>query len=343
MRVRRILFLVFSVALAAGLVVLLIHLGKVNLHVTARMLRNVSVLNFAELVGLNALLIGISTARWRLIDAALRHPSDSVPSRTTAFFVTSMGMALGLILPVQIGMTTARTIGTHAYGRTLKRGTGGTIFEQSFDLVVVMVLAGASVMTWLLHGGGWTWLVLATPLVALAFVAVSPCVRLAQSLARKVPDLTERPRPSWLLLLPYDWSMRFLRGLSGVQHSGLLNVRLARRLLTLSVVRFSVVTLMGAQTARAISAHIPIWRMAAMVPFSTITNLIGITPGGIGLNELTSAAVLSLFGTPLPIASQWALANRLLVIPSCCAVVLFTLPFLIVERGFSGRARGAKG
>lgn len=332
MKLRRILFLIFSALLAGFLIVLLIHLGRVNLHVTVQMLGRVSVINFVELVLLNGLLIGISTVRWRSIDAVLRHPSDAVPSGVTAYFVTSTGMALGLILPVQLGMTAARTIGTRAYGRTLKRGTGGTVFEQSFDLLIVVILAGASAITWFLHGGGWMWLACAVPLLALALLVVKPSVRFVQLIARRVPDLTALPKPAWLPRRPYRWLVRILRGLSDIQHSGLLSVRLARRLLALSILRFSVVVLMGAQTARAIAARIPLWHMAAMVPFGTVANLLGITPGGIGVNELTSATVLSMFGTPLSLASQWALANRVLVILSCCAVVAVALGLLKIGK-----------
>ena len=329
---RRILFLIFSVLLGGLFILLLIHLGKVNLRVTGQMLRSVSVLNFVELMLLNGLLIALSTLKWRITDSVLRHPSDAVPSKMTAFFVSSTGMALGLILPVQLGMTTARTIGTRAYGRTLKRGTAGTVFEQSFDLVVVFALAGASAITWLLHADGWVWLACAVPLIGVALLTVKPVVRLAQSLARRVPDLAGRPRPGWIPERPYRWSERLLRGLSELQHSGLLNSRLARLLLLLSIVRYGVVILMAGQTARAIGAEIPLWQMGAMAPFATVANLVGITPGAIGVNELTSAAALSLFGTRFPIASQWALANRILGSAACFAVLLCAFILLGVLR-----------
>lgn len=321
MKLRRILFLLLSILLGGFFLVLLIHLGKINLRVTLQMLGRVRAIDFIELVILNGLLIGLSTIKWRTIDAVLRHSSDAIPSKITAFFVTSTGMALGLVLPVQLGMTTARTVGTRAYGRTLKRGTGGTIFEQSFDLLVVVILTGASAITWFFHGGGWMWLVCAVPLITLALLAVTPSVRLLQTLAGRVPDLSARSRLPWLPGLLYEWSKRALGSLSNVQHSGLLNARLAHRLLLLSAIRFGVVVLMAGQTARAVGVDIPLWQMAASVPFVFIANLISMTPGGIGLNELTSATVLSMFGTPFSLASQWALANRVLGTGACFSVV----------------------
>ncbi len=106
------------------------------------------------LVLLNILLIYLSTEKWRSVDAALRHTSDPVPSRIAAFGFTSTGMALGQVLPIQVGMTAARTFGTHFYGSPLKRGTAGTLLEQSFDLLNVLLLAVASAATWFLGGGG---------------------------------------------------------------------------------------------------------------------------------------------------------------------------------------------
>lgn len=340
MKLRRILSLIISALLGGLFLVLLIHLGNVNLRVTLEMLRHVSAVDFLELVSLNGLLVGLSTVKWRAIDAVLRRASDKVPSRMTVFFLSGMGMALGLILPVQLGMTAARTIGVRSYGGTLKRGTGGTVYEQGFDLLVIVILAGASAVAWFFHGGGWMWLACAISSIAVALLSVRPVVRLAQSLVRNVPDLTAQPRPRWLPERPYQWSGRLLRGLSDLQHSGLLNLRLARRLILLSIARFAVVVLMACQTARAIGVHIGIWPMTAAIPFASLANLFAVTPGGVGVNELTSATVLKMFGIPLSIASPWAIANRILVMFSCCVVVAASwFPLNIVGFAKIGKSR----
>ena len=69
---------------------------------------------------------------------------------------------------------------------------------------------------------------------------------------------------------------------------------------------------MAAQAAQAIGAQIPVWHLAAAMPFVIIACVIVITPGGLGVNELTYATALHLFGTPLAVGAQWALANRFL-------------------------------
>jgi uncharacterized membrane protein YbhN (UPF0104 family) len=119
-----------------------------------------------------------------------------------------------------------------------------------------------------------------------------------------------------------------LRNLSDLQHSGILHGGLARRLVMLSVFRFLVVVLMSVETAEAIGMHIPLWQMAAAVPFVVIASVLALTPGGLGVNELTSVTALKMFGTPLAVGAQWALANRVLIAVSyfvvalCAAIVL---------------------
>jgi hypothetical protein len=125
------------------LIVLLIKISKLDLRVTVQQLRSVSWLSFAKLVLLTAVYVFLSTQKWRCVDAALRRPTDSAPSRTMSFALTSIGVALGQVLPVQFSMSAARTLGTYLHGRAC-RGTGGTLFEQSFDVLIVGFLAIAS-------------------------------------------------------------------------------------------------------------------------------------------------------------------------------------------------------
>jgi uncharacterized membrane protein YbhN (UPF0104 family) len=320
MTLRRAFLLLASIVLAVVLVVLLIRIGKIDLRLTLQQLESVNPVAFVKLVLLNGLLVYLSTTKWRSIDAVLRRPSDSVPSRITSFAVTSVGMALGLVLPVQIGMTAARTLGTYVHGRPLKRGTAGTLFEQSFDLLIVLFLAVASGITWLYSGGAVMWMACAAAMTAVALLAADPSIRLIRRLGASFSARTAAPHN------------RILRAVWELQHSSLLNASLARRLVMLSAVRFGVVVLMAGQTAEAIHAHIPLWHMAAAVPFVGIANVIAVTPGGIGVNELTSSTALKFFGTPLAVAAQWSLANRFLVTASCFAVAACAALMWAVER-----------
>lgn len=322
MTLRRVILTLASIGLSAVLIVLLIRVGKIDLRSTWRQVQGASRIAFIKLVLLNVLLIFLSTVKWRSVDAALRNASDSVPSRAAAFSVTSIGMALGLILPVQIGMTTARTLGTYFYGSPLKRGTAGTLLEQSFDLLIVLFLAVASAATWFFFGAGLMWTLSAAVMVAVALLMIGPLVRLIRSISHYLAGA----------VVPQNRRWGILQSFSELLCSDALNTALMRKLVMLSAARFAVVVLMAGETAAAINAPIPLWHLAAATPFAFLANLIGVTPGGLGVNELAFASVLKMFGTPFSIGAQWALANRVLGVASCFLVAFFAAAVIGVKR-----------
>ena len=313
---RRSFLLVASVALAIVLTILLIKVGNVDLIVTLQQLKSVSFRAFANIVLLNALMVYLSTEKWRSIDAAWRSPSDSVPPRSTSYALTSVGLAMGTFLPVQLAMASARTLGTHVHGRALKRGTAGTLLEQGFDVYTISFLAIASAITWSRHGGARTWVFCASAAIASALLSVGPLVHILRWLTVhcKIPTTG-----------PYS---RISRNVWDLQRSGVLNTELACRLVTLSALRTGTVILMSIQTAEGVGLHIPVWQMAAAIPFVSVATIIAVTPGGIGLNDFAGAGALQIFGTPFATGAQWVLANRVLITASyffvtiCLAVTL---------------------
>jgi len=319
MNLRRWILGIASAALTIFLIVLLVKVGKIDFRTTLQQLRSVSLLSFTKLLLLNCLLVYLSTEKWRSIDAAWRRPSDTAPSMTTAFAHTSAGFALGILLPVQLAMSTARTFGTHLHGRALKRGTAGTLFEQGFDVLTVGLLAAASGLTWFYKGGGVMWIASAATATVLGLLAAGPSIRVLRWLAEWCSVRAAGPRNPIKALMG---------SLSELRYSSLLNARLARRLLMLSTFRFGVVVLMSVETAEAIGVHIPLWQMAASIPFVVIASVIALTPGGLGVNELTSVTALKVFGTPLAVGAQWAVGNRILIaisyfsVATCAAIML---------------------
>jgi uncharacterized membrane protein YbhN (UPF0104 family) len=326
MNLRRSFLWAGSAVLTIFLIVLLMKISKVSIDVTVQQLRSVSWVSFTKLVLLNGLLVYLPTAKWRSIDATWRRPTDSVPSWTKSYALTSVGLALGVVLPAQLAMSTARTMGTHVHGRALKRGTAGTLFEQSFDMFAVGFLAVASGITRFYKGGDLMWTVSAVAATVIALLVVGPSIRLIRWGSKSRNYTSEVPRTRLDAVLRAFFELR---------HSGLLNAGLAQRLVMLSTVRFCVVVLMSVQTAEAINVHVPLWQMAAALPFVVMASVIALTPGGLGVNELTSVTALRIFGTPLAVGAQWALANRALIAVSyffvaICAVVLLAVQRFIV-------------
>jgi uncharacterized membrane protein YbhN (UPF0104 family) len=310
---RRLSLWIASAALTILLIIVLVKVGKIDLRVTLQQLRRVTMLSLAELVLLTGLHVYLSSKKWRCVDAALRRPSDTVPSRTMSFALTSIGVALGQVLPVQLSMSIARTVGTYFQGGALRRGTGGTLF-------VVVFLAIASGFTRLYSGGGTMWTVCAIALIGLAMVSIGPVVRLVRNQIISLTARTGAPRN------------RILRSIADIHQSGLLSESLARKLMALSAARFVIQALMAAQAAKAIGVQIPLWHLAAAMPFVIIACVIVVTPAGLGVNELSYATALHMFGTPLAIGAQWALANRFLVASSCFVVAACATGLLGFEK-----------
>ena len=95
------------------------------------------------------------------------------------------------------------------------------------------------------------------------------------------------------------------------------------------------------QTAEAIGAPVPLRYFAAAVPFVVIASVIALTPGGLGVNELTFATALKVSGTPLARGAQRALADRVFLAVSYYSVAIGATTILLVERGMVPSRRDA--
>jgi uncharacterized membrane protein YbhN (UPF0104 family) len=316
---RRGFLLAVSFGLSGFLIFVLIKVGKIHLGATLAHLRNVNGSACAALLVLTALHIYLSSLKWQKIDGFLRSGSDSAPSAFASFAFTSVGVVCGQILPVQISMSAARTLGTYFYGSALKRGTAGSLFEQSFDVWIMGFLAVASGITWLAGGGAAVYLISAVVMTASAVFAVGPMIQAAHWIVRS----SAKGR----------WSHnRIVRRVADLEHSGFLHAGLGRQLMALSAARFAVQIWMLKEVAAAVGAHIPVWQLAAATPLAALAYALAITPGGIGVTELGYTFALKLFGTSVTVAAPWVLEARVLIFTSSCLVAIFGLSFLSTQR-----------
>jgi len=337
---RRVVMFTASAALAALLILVLVRLARIDIAAAVSEVRTAKGTAIVKLVLLNAILIMLSTEKWRSVDSALRASSDPVPTRTVSFALTSLGMALGFLLPVQFGMAAARTLGTHFYGNAFRRGMAGSIFEQSFDVLTVCVLAFASALTLTFRAGAETWICAAIVMMIVVY-ALAGCV---MRVSRDVAAFAGRK-------LPASWGVSAgLKRLSELEDAGVLSARLARRLIILSGMRFGVVVLMAGETAAAVSAQIPLWHLAAAIPFVVLATAIAVTPGGVGVNELTYSGALSVFGTSFSAAANWTIANRVLGMTASFLVAFIAAAIFAIgslrgtgNRGLQTSPRLAKG
>jgi uncharacterized membrane protein YbhN (UPF0104 family) len=285
---------------------------------------------FVRLALLFALNSFLSSEKWRMTDRVISDGEGNPLPRSTAFGLTTMGVALGQFLPIQVSMSIARTLGTLFYGRALRRGTVATLFEQAFDLLVAVLMIVASACTLLVHGGGLVWLAFGLCGGLLGVSGVGSLMRLVNRLAGR---LTAK-RTNWV---------RWRRTLFDFQQSGLFQENLARPLTLISLARFVVLVLMTDQVSSGIHIAIPLWRLAAAVPFAIVGAVVGITPGGLGVAEAAYAAVLNMYGLPLALSTQWAIANRLLSFAAAMVAAILGVLLAVAGKAFERfRAQGSK-
>jgi len=307
-----IIMILVSLLAGAGLVYLLLVASSVRWQEVLGRSLAVDRMAFVRLSFLVALSSALSAEKWRMTDRVIsRGVADPLP-RTTAFGLTALGVALAQFLPIQVSMSVMRTLGTLFRGRALRRGTVATLFEQAFDFLVTVLMMGVAACTRLARGGGAMWLLF-------AFVGVLLVVSSVGRLMGIVSRLTMRAAA--LRICP----ARARRALTELQQSGLFEANLARPLTLISVGRFVILVLMASQVSSGIHLAIPLWRLAATVPFGLLAAAAGITPGGLGIAEAANAAVLNWCGLPLTISTEWAIANRLV-----CSAAVFAVAGLAV-------------
>lgn len=309
-RLRSFLLALASIAIGIVLIASLVSVAKIDPRETLRQLGKTNRIAFTKLALLMSLYAYLSARKWRLMDAVIRRSQDAALPGLRSFALTTAGMALGQVLPIPISMAVARTLGMYDHDSPVTRGTVGTLFDQGFDFLIVCFLIPASVTTRLFKGGALMWMGVAAPMALLALLGAGTTVRWLHRIAVFF-SAGKSAHPS-----------RLQRGFTELQHSGLLNADLARKLVALSALRFVVLVLMAGETTEAISANVPLWHLAAAMPFVVFSNALAVTPGGLGVNEITCATALGLFGTALPAAAQWALANRFLMAAASFAVAI---------------------
>jgi uncharacterized protein (TIRG00374 family) len=195
--------------------------------------------------------------------------------------------------------------------RNAWHSAAATLYEQTFDLIVVALLGLVSIFC-LASGLTQIWLI--ASVLLLAFFALT--LRFSSTLLQKLLHMFSNIR-----LLP----QRVRKILAGSDK--MLDLSLVRKLVLFSIFRFVLLCFAAAATTYAAGLPVPALHLAIAMPLVALASLLPLTPGALGVNEFVFASVLAALGTPFEIGLQWALINRLLVILSSlligtCGVLL---------------------
>jgi hypothetical protein len=290
---------IVSALLALGLIVALFHTSGLEVARVARLVLATRPGPFLVLLFMAAAHVMLAGEKWRLVEQTMSN--GATRSRRLCFGLTALGGALGQVLPIQVATALSRSLGSQVLaGSGLWRSAVGTVFEQSFDFLIVAFIGIESI--WCVRTGDLSsFVVSASALVIAALLVAGPVAKLAKIFMRRLapPRSTLAPRVGHIAHV--------------LLSSGLVDDRLVRRLLALSALRFLVLWGMAAATTAAVGLDIPPLELAACLPLVMLATALSLTPAGIGVNEWTFAAALTALGTPLDVAGEWALANRILV------------------------------
>jgi hypothetical protein len=144
-----------SCLLAIALLVALLLRVNLDFAALGRLFAAVRAECFAVIVVLVAASVFLASEKWRLVDV---HLAQSSLPRSRAFYVTltGLGQACGQVLPTQLALVLSRSVGTWmTQGGGSRRSVVGTVLEQAFDLLAVLIFIVPSVVALVLGGFWW--------------------------------------------------------------------------------------------------------------------------------------------------------------------------------------------
>jgi hypothetical protein len=238
----------------------------------------------AAIVGLTALNILISAEKWRLIMAARAKASAETVDHPVAFFYTALGALLGQVMLPQLSTTLLRGLAARLHtDKSAMAGARTAVIEQSFDLIVGLLLAAATVLViaGLLAPPHWPWAVV----LMLAAVSLGAC-------------------------LIGRWRRPFG-----------LTPGLGLTLVALSGLRYLVLAARAVLVVWCAALPLVWWLPAMTLPLAQLSTLLAVTPGNLGITEWGWSGALALLGVPMAAAASFVLVHRVLGLAGQVATV----------------------
>lgn len=315
--------------LSALLLMLLFRTLPFDAESYRAVLANARWTGLAGIVAATVLHCWITGVKWRYVTRLTSHSTDL---GLGYYLYSALIGLLGQVLPLQVAMLAGRSLALRAHAKVpLRRGAGGVVFDQFFDLLIPMtmlvpiILAATSVVS--VSAGA-----------ALALGAVALAGALLVGVGGRAVLRTIR---AVVLLAPKRW-----KGVGALQS---LEQR-APQLLA----RRTLATLYGLSTLRVANLVFRAWLVAwtlhldlswAVVLFAncgvTFSLIFAFAPGALGVVEWGWVGMLHLFGMGPTEATQYALSSRLFAV---AALILINLAHGILLVAYWGikRARNVQ-
>ncbi|MCB2059968.1 MAG: flippase-like domain-containing protein [Novosphingobium sp.] len=269
----------------------------------------------AAITGLTVLQVAFSALKWQRVLAKTGGEQQGVPF-SFYYGCTALAAFMSQFLTVYLASIIVRGWAVKRWhGLNASHGAGTSLFEQVFDVLVLVVMALPALIVWSLGGtlGQWAMVTVA------ALIAGAACLRFVGPAIGALAVL-ERFLPKMRKLVEL-----FERSTS----AGLLSQRFMFEIYALSVLRYF--TLLVRAPLLIVAFGLPL-AMSDIVPGFTIvqaTQLAAITPGQLGIREWTWSGILALRGYDLQLAAHFAIDLRII---GMLAIALAALPVVALLR-----------
>ncbi len=296
--VRKFLPFVFALALVGWLAA---HSG-ISAGEIVGSLRRVSAVALIGIILSTGVFLALSTMKWKMVMARLRPEDEHHRGWSYGFYYTALGAVLSLVVLPQAAMVVARGYGDKfKLGKSPASTTAATLYEQLFDVVPIIAIAGTAVVANLLNWSPGQWLIAIVAAVAASGVLVALVLRTPfWSFGRYLPSpLRDRigTRLEWF---------------ASPTAQAVLEPCFVLQVYAISVLRYLVLMARSYLIFEAMRLSLGSYGFAKAYSVVSVSRLLFITPGGLGIAEWSWTGVLSWLGMPLQESVRFVLANRVL-------------------------------
>jgi uncharacterized membrane protein YbhN (UPF0104 family) len=289
------------ILLGAAMLVLLFEWSGITFADLGSRLSHSPVWLIPALMMLSVVQVMLSAVKWREV-LATYGTEGGTPSLRFCIFQSTVANLLSQLVSIYLSSSVVRgAAARRSQSFSTSHGLASSAYEQLFDIAVMGIFVLATVTSWLLHGGMGLWIGFALAGVAICAGGMMSSGKILEGLGRiRLPGLVQ---PS-------------VRRLGGAFTQKMFDWPLTRRLLALSLARYAVLVGRAALIAVAMGFVISPLAIAQAFTMVVATQFASLTPGNLGLQEWSWSALLSLRGTPLRVASEFAITYRVLTFVS---------------------------
>ena len=264
-----------------------------------------------------------SALKWKLFhiqpDDEQREPIKS----TRLAFYSSAATLFAQLLPSPLAVPLVRGLATRFdIGGSFARGAAITVYDQLFDVGVLLLVAVLCAFIFAITGSVFTS-------VTVAALALASALLLARAIFAAVPliALARQFVPRWL-----PASERIRASLDNAREEGFDSPETCAALLRYSILRYLAI---AARSCVAFLIALPTYPIAAAGwGFAVVqsSSLLPLTPGNLGITEWGWAGVEALLGSPAGAVVSAMLALRIVSIPVSVVVVFVFWSFSALSR-----------